>query len=568
MQKITKSTYTPIVIWILIIAIASFLRFWQLDTLPEEIHRDEASIGFNAYSILITGHDEYGVEYPINFRAFGEYKLPGLIYLVVPFIKVFGLTPFAIRFPTAIAGVLGIPALYWLTRELGFSKKIAYIAVFFLTISYWHVTQSRNVYEPMVGLLWSTLAISAWLRGQKRGGWLVLAIIFYLVSSFFYNVPWLMLPAIFLVISLHSYSKIVHLKKIIIALLMVFLVFVAIGLALMGVNSSRSGITVFKNPELATKAADFLFAARVSGMQPAIAKIIESPMIFPLQKFFENYLSAFNPAYLFSYGDINPWHSLRQINLGNFNVALIIPMGFGILAIIKQWKRSSYKLLAMLIFITPLVSAITAVAPITNRLLDFHLTLVILAAVGIDYLFKHWQQFWAKPLFIIWTTFYLMFFTLFFFRYFFVFNHTYDFRWNNGQKEFVRAIIDIEDQYNTIYVSGWDIEYISFAFYKPFPPEQFANQAERYISGFDHVSKFQNYVFKEPPLLSKWNLDEIESIIDSGKDILIGVRQEKKLELAKLIRQQTTHTGEVLWSIYEIKNEDLADYFAESASEE
>jgi hypothetical protein len=60
--------------FIIIFVIATFFRFYQLGNLPSSLNWDEISHGYNAYSILKTGHDQWGQSWPIfNFRAYGDY---------------------------------------------------------------------------------------------------------------------------------------------------------------------------------------------------------------------------------------------------------------------------------------------------------------------------------------------------------------------------------------------------------------------------------------------------------------------------------------------------------------
>ena len=78
--------------WLLIIVliVAATLRFWNLGTNPPGLTPDEAALGYNAYSILKTGRDEFGKSFPIIFKSFGDYK-PGLyVYLDVPFVAALG----------------------------------------------------------------------------------------------------------------------------------------------------------------------------------------------------------------------------------------------------------------------------------------------------------------------------------------------------------------------------------------------------------------------------------------------------------------------------------------------
>jgi 4-amino-4-deoxy-L-arabinose transferase-like glycosyltransferase len=97
-MKINKSIGSLLAI----ICVAALLRFYHLSTVPPHLTPDEASLGYNAYSILKTGKDEYGQSLPIIFKSFGDYK-PGLyVYATVPFVAVFGLNEFAVRAASAI----------------------------------------------------------------------------------------------------------------------------------------------------------------------------------------------------------------------------------------------------------------------------------------------------------------------------------------------------------------------------------------------------------------------------------------------------------------------------------
>jgi hypothetical protein len=89
----------------LLIASVVFLRVVKLDSVPPGTDVDEASIGYNAYSILQTGADEHGVSFPLFFKAFGEYKNPVFIYSLVPLIKAFDLSIWTIRFGAALFGL-------------------------------------------------------------------------------------------------------------------------------------------------------------------------------------------------------------------------------------------------------------------------------------------------------------------------------------------------------------------------------------------------------------------------------------------------------------------------------
>src|SRR3989344_8228068 len=112
---------------IAIILVASVLRLYKLGSIPPSLYWDEASLGYNAYSILISARDEHGKFLPlINFAAFGDYKPPGYIYATVPVVAIFGLSDFAIRFPSAFFGILTVLLTYFLTKKLFVEKYHRY----------------------------------------------------------------------------------------------------------------------------------------------------------------------------------------------------------------------------------------------------------------------------------------------------------------------------------------------------------------------------------------------------------------------------------------------------------
>src|SRR5687768_12237216 len=99
-----KIKIKPGYLLVVIMIVAAILRLWKLGSIPPGLTPDEASLGYNAYSILKTGRDEYGQLFPTVFKSFGDYK-PGLYtYAVIPFVALFGLNEWTVRLPSALAG--------------------------------------------------------------------------------------------------------------------------------------------------------------------------------------------------------------------------------------------------------------------------------------------------------------------------------------------------------------------------------------------------------------------------------------------------------------------------------
>lgn len=118
-----------------------FLRFVKLETINHGFYVDEAAMGYNAYSILKTGKDEYGKLFPFLFRSFGDYKMPVYIYFSVIPIAILDLNPFSVRFISALSGSLTIICIFLLMREIfGMKRKwLPVIGALVFALSPWSV---------------------------------------------------------------------------------------------------------------------------------------------------------------------------------------------------------------------------------------------------------------------------------------------------------------------------------------------------------------------------------------------------------------------------------------------
>src|SRR3989344_915690 len=135
----------------LILALAAFLRLWQLPTVPPGLYPDEAANGNNAVEALHTGN--FSAFYPENN---GREAL--FINVQALSIALFGPEPWALRLVSAFVGILTVAAVFFLARELfrpapGAPERrwlgipehdlIGLAAAFFVATSFWHLNFSR-----------------------------------------------------------------------------------------------------------------------------------------------------------------------------------------------------------------------------------------------------------------------------------------------------------------------------------------------------------------------------------------------------------------------------------------
>ena len=92
--------------YVLLFSLSLVLRITFWDRYPPGLTADEAVMGYDAYSLLKTGKDQFGNAWPLAFRSFGDYRPPLYVYAAIPFVALFGLTPLAVRLPSMIAGSL------------------------------------------------------------------------------------------------------------------------------------------------------------------------------------------------------------------------------------------------------------------------------------------------------------------------------------------------------------------------------------------------------------------------------------------------------------------------------
>ncbi|XOB41858.1 MAG: ArnT family glycosyltransferase [Candidatus Nealsonbacteria bacterium] len=123
---------------LIIIAVASFFRLWQLSSIPPGLYPDEAINGNEAIS------NPGKLFYPENNGREGLF-----INLIALSFSIFGVSIFSLKIVPAIIGILTVLGLYLLTKELftqcdeARPRHIALLASFFLAISFWHTNFSR-----------------------------------------------------------------------------------------------------------------------------------------------------------------------------------------------------------------------------------------------------------------------------------------------------------------------------------------------------------------------------------------------------------------------------------------
>jgi len=516
---------------IVIIAIAIFLRFWQLATIPPHLTPDEASLGYNAYSILKTGRDEYGQLLPLIFKSFGDFK-PGLyIYLTAPFIAVFGLNELAIRLPSAMAGVFAVWLIYLIVRELfehGITRKLTrsnaehlgLIAALLLAINPWHIHFSRGAWEANVSLTLTLAGIYLFFKSFSRAKYLIASGIFFSLTLLTYQgakLSTLVVLAVLTVSYWQHFKKLVkgNVVTVVQTTVMGLIIISPIFLSLFQGQTGRLEVfSVFSYRRPAEELQSFLDqgAERVGDLT---YYLYHSEKLNFERGILRRWFNHFSGRFLFYEGDWqNPRHSAP--NHGMLLVVDLAMLVVGFIGLVRL-KGKAQVFIFLWLILAPLPAALSRDQVHAVRALNMVIPLTILSAVGLSYLLSFAKKLSrlriASYSFIFIA--YLLSLTYFLDAYFLhlpVHDAKY---WYYGYKQVVEDITPIQNDYGKIiFQQSYDQPYVYFLFYQKYPPKDYQKQAKLTEGGIDVglVEKLDNIKFE----LFSWPVRSDEKILIVG----------------------------------------------------
>lgn len=481
----------PKIFFIIIIAI--ILRSWQITKLPS-LNPDEAALGYNAYSLLETGRDEHGVSWPLHFKSFGDYKPGAYVYLALPFVKVFGLTPLAVRLPNLIFSVLTIYVLYRLVLLLTLDFRLSTLSALVLSISPWHLQFSRGAWETSTALFFLLLGIY-WLYLyilEHRSLFIYLCPIPIVISLATYHSARLIAPLLLLTIALFNLKKLLNYKFIIALIIgIILLTPVAFSFFKNGGTTRFGGVGLTADRGPLSRSEELL---NQHGNVALTNRIIHNRRVMYLHSWIKKYSSHFDPNFLFITGDEVP--RSKNPDMGQL---YLLELPFLILGIIKliQSKNKELKIFTFsLLLIAPLASSLTFQAPSALRALSLVIPLSILIALGLSQI--------KNKIFIILIFFgYLVSGIYYLDSYYLHAPKRYSFAWNSGFSTIIPFIESNKNNYQNIYLTNkYDQPYILYLFYSKYDPRKIQSQITLTPPdqfGFSTVEKIDNITFKIPP---------------------------------------------------------------------
>lgn len=151
-----------------------------------------------ALCLADNGTDQYGTSWPTYFEAWGYSQMSTLYsYLLIPFVKIFGLSKFTLRFPMLLMGLLTLPLMWDVARRIG-GRGFALTALFLLALNPWHMVMSRWALEANMLPHVVLLAAELLLIGTRRRWTLYLSMVVFGLAPYAYGLAAVSVPCILL----------------------------------------------------------------------------------------------------------------------------------------------------------------------------------------------------------------------------------------------------------------------------------------------------------------------------------------------------------------------------------
>lgn len=343
---------------ILILLLGALLRLSFLSSLPGGLHYTESTLGFRAQNILNFGKDEYGRTLPFIFANWQEMEMPLPTYLTLPFLALSQSSIFLLRLPYGILGILGILGTILLTRKLFPGREnLSLFAGFLVAVNPWGVWLSRTVNPEIVAfglIIWGLYFLFNKNKYSYLGAFLIFLSLFTAKNLILFTAPF----SVVLFFWVRDFKKLLLVYMgiaVVVLMLFVFPGFLASfkdnDFSIFFKSSVLSSINLLRGQNLAL------------GVPSVIGSIFFNKLFF-LILIFKNFLSYFNPSYLFAKGDGGSLNGLS--NFGPLFLSLFPIFVLGLYKVFNH-KEKNMILLLIWIMLSTLPGLFITDAPDTKR---------------------------------------------------------------------------------------------------------------------------------------------------------------------------------------------------------
>lgn len=505
---------------IFLILLAFLTRFYLLTKVPPALNVDEVSHGYNAYSLLLTGKDEWGVAYPVLFRAYGDFKLPVYIYLTAAAESIFGVSEFAVRLPSALAGVLTVIFVWLLTKKI-FGPPTAFLAAFLVIFEPWSFFLSRPALEANLALFFVVAGFYFFLVGLEKPKYILIAVLLLGFSVWTYNSARVFVPLL-VVFLLIFYRKtfITHFpscrKIYIVAVLIIFVFFAPMFYQI----ASSAGQARYRKVAILNEGTiqQINYARSTSELPEFWARAVHNKLVYFLFAFGKNWLSHFSFAFLFEKG--SPYGSYSVPGYGllyKINFAFLL---VGLFVILQNRKKDT-KFLLVWFLLAPVAASITRESPHTLRSIFVIPIPMIITAVGVFGSYSFFQKKGLGKIAILFLAVYaigiLGSIEKYLRSYFFDYPVSFSQNWQYGYKDLVEYLKKHYDEYDQIIITKKYSEPHEFLlFFWKWNPEAYRNDpglVRFYQDDWYWVDRFDKFYF-----INDWDIprNSDDFLLESG----------------------------------------------------
>jgi 4-amino-4-deoxy-L-arabinose transferase-like glycosyltransferase len=477
----------------LILVFALLLRIWGLTITPPGFNWDEASVGYSAYSLLKTGHDEFGRSWPIFLESFGDYKTALYSILLVPLIHFLGLSVFSVRVLNSVIGTCLVLAVYFLGKEFfnpttqnqgldgaehNFIKPRvqALLFSFLVAISPLAIHLSRFALEWYAALPIFVMGLTYLLKAMKPNAsqWhLSLAAVLFAFSLYWYHSLRLFLPLFLLSFLLIYWQKLIKNKRTLIRSLFLGLVAtipLAFAMHSSDLLARPQSVALFTDSRHQRQLNEQLY--RFTAAKIPFRRLLVNKVVYYGQEILVRYINHFSFDFLFFGQDATSRISLYPVGKMQIVALPFLILGFAYL-ITQRNQRNS--LLLVWIALAPLPASLTTDAPHGLRSLLLLPALLLTVVLGLVQIYNFLQTRFSVRLVLGFCAFTAMLFMVDFCRqfsyYWLFYPEAAAADWQAGQKQMVAKLNQYYDQYEQVYVTtSYGQPYIFIAFFNQWDP--------------------------------------------------------------------------------------------------
>jgi len=512
---------------IIIFILSFFIRIYSYNSIP--LLWDEAALGYNAYSIVHTGKDEYGQFLPLIFKSFGDFKPGFYVYLTLPFVALFGLNPLTVRLPSILLGSILPIVLFFLVKLTTKNSQFAYLTSLLLCFNPINIHFSRGAWET--NILTFELVLASFFAFKyffsSKNIFLLLTSIVFGFSLYTYQAAKLisLLLIISLIISNFSKITLTNIKKYFLFFILPLLLFsipILYGLLFSKDGNRLQVVSLLSYPRSETETQQI-----ISESNQLDYSLFHSQPIFFVRNLLSRYFNNFSPKYLTFQGD---WQNLRH-SAPYVGILLFPSIIFFLIGIFNK-NPKSHLFFYLWFIIAPIPAALTRDSITAVRAMSLSIPLIYFTSLGLDSFISKLPKLFIPLSIFIYSLSFLYYSDLYL-------NHLVKkdpMQFLYGYQQVMNFVNANQSKYQTINITNfYGQPYIFYLFFSSYSPTDYQKQAKLSLSSVDtgSVDSIDKITFQNSDYSKVKNIKNSLTIFSHDEILRQGI--DKSPEFSKFI---------------------------------